>query len=84
MGEMLEKWSEVTGKPVEYVQISLEAYDALWPKWGRELGLNLKMWSEYSPSWGPDDFIGKEELGIGERLIGVEQALRETDWSGLL
>lgn len=85
MGEMLKKWSEVTGKQAEYCKVSLETYNAIWPMWGREVGLNLKLWEEFGgDSWGPQSFIGKEELGIQKGLVGVEQTLKETDWSLLL
>lgn len=76
MGEMLKKWSDLTGSPSVYVKVTLEEYDKLWPMWGREVGLNL----QFSESAGDDSWplgasIGSQELGITEGLIDVEDSL---------
>jgi hypothetical protein len=76
MGNLLEYWSEITGKETEYVQISLEEYDRLWPMWGMEVGRELRCWSEFgAKSWGSEKWIGREELGLGPELIGLREAL---------
>ncbi|KAE9373352.1 putative NmrA-like family domain-containing protein 1 [Stipitochalara longipes BDJ] len=76
LGRLLEYWSEATGKEAEYVQISLEEYDRLWPKWGLEVGQDLKCWAEFgAESWGSEKWIGREELGLGQELVGFREAL---------
>lgn len=84
--EILKKWSKVTGKPSEIVQISVETYNTLWPKWGLEFGINLVLLERFPDTfWGPHAVVGKEELEIDESLlIGTEQCFREMDWSELL
>lgn len=74
MGKLFEYWSEATGKEVEYVEISLEDFDRLWPKWGREVGLDLKCSNEFKV-WIGENHIGKEELGLGDELIGFRDAV---------
>ncbi|TEY49875.1 hypothetical protein BOTCAL_0282g00010 [Botryotinia calthae] len=80
--EILKLWSEVSGIPAEYVSISLEHYEALWPKWGRELGLMLQFW-DYARenSWIAEDVvIKKEDLGI-TGLVGMKEAFSEINWT---
>lgn len=76
MGKLLEHWSEVTGKETEYLQITLEEYNRLWPKWGLEIGCDLKCWDEFgAESWASEKCIGREELGLGQELVGFRDAL---------
>jgi hypothetical protein len=76
LGEYLECWGEISGKKTEYVQVSFEAYDRLWPMWGLEVGKDLGCWAEFgAESWGSEKWIGKEELGLGSELVGFPQAL---------
>ena len=85
-GELLEKWSKVTGKESLYVQISdLEDFDKLWPGWGKEMGDMMAFWAEAGDkSWSGEDFITAKELGIeGSEFVGDEGAYRAQDWSGL-
>ncbi|KAM0311558.1 hypothetical protein ACHAO8_007061 [Botrytis cinerea] len=80
--DVLKLWSEVSGIPAEYVSISLDHYDALWPKWGREVGLMLQFW-DYARenSWISEDaVIKKEDLGIAG-LVGMKEAFSEIDWT---
>jgi len=72
----LEYWSEITGKETEYVQISLDEYNRLWPEWGLEVWQDLKCWAEFgAETWGSEKWIGKEELGLGQELVGFREAL---------
>jgi hypothetical protein len=84
-GDVLRTWSEVTGKPTEYVQISLEEFDRLFPAWGKEMGTMLKMWEELGDkSWSGEDAIGMEELGIQSRdLVDLRGAFASLDWSAV-
>ena len=76
MGEFLDIWSEVTGKETEYLQVSLEEYDRLWPMWGMEVGMNLRIWDEFrAECWGSEKWIGREELGLEEGLVGIREAI---------
>jgi len=76
LGKLLEYWSEITGKETEYVQISLEEYNRLWPMWALEVGQDLMAWSGLgADAWGSEKWIGKEELGLGDELVGFREAL---------
>ncbi|KAK9244292.1 hypothetical protein V1506DRAFT_578785 [Lipomyces tetrasporus] len=76
MGKLLDHWSEITGKETEYLQISLEEYDRLWPMWGMEVGRDLRCWDEFgAESWGSEKWMGREELGLGHELVGFREAL---------
>jgi len=80
--EILDTWSEVTGKKTEYVEISLEDYDRLWPMWGLEMGIMLKFWEEaQEKSWTGEEVITKEELGLDFPLVGIKEAFAALDWS---
>jgi hypothetical protein len=82
IGQMLQDWSEVTGKPSVYVQTSLEGFNEVWPMWAQEMGLMMKFWEEYGEnSWSGEDFLTSKELGIKEKLVGVKETYKTTDWS---
>jgi len=83
-GSILKSWGQITGKETEYVEISLEQYDRLWPGWGREMGTMLKFWEEYGDrSWTGEEFITKEGLGITAPLVGLETTLQKLDYSDI-
>jgi hypothetical protein len=76
MGKFLDHWSEITGKETEYLQVTLEEYDRLWPKWGMEVGNDLKCLEEFgADTWTSEKWIGKDELGLGQELVGLHEAL---------
>ncbi|KAJ9656365.1 hypothetical protein H2201_008559 [Coniosporium apollinis] len=81
-GELLEIWGRVTGKPTQYVQISLDDFDSLFPQWGREMGLMLKFWEEVGEkSWsGEEGILSGNDLGV-KYLEGVEEAFGHFDWN---
>jgi len=82
IGQMLQDWSEVTGKPSVYIQTSLEGFNEVWPMWAQEMGLMMKFWEEYGEnSWSGEDFLTSKELGIKEKLAGVKETYKTTDWS---
>ncbi|TGO62275.1 hypothetical protein BOTNAR_0116g00120 [Botryotinia narcissicola] len=63
--DIVKLWSEVSRIPAEFASISLDHYDALWPKWGREVGLMLQFWHyARQKSWIAEDVVIKEDLGI--------------------
>jgi len=75
----------VTGKKTAYVQTSLEDFSALWPGWGLEMGVMMKVWSDVRErSWSGEELLTKEDLGIeGEKFVGIKAAYEEIDWSAL-
>jgi NmrA-like family len=85
-GDVLATWSRATGHAAEYVKVSLEEFDRVWPVWGREMGLMLEFWDEAKEkSWSGEDIIGAEELGVDVgSLVGVEEAFRRVDWAAVL
>jgi hypothetical protein len=43
---------------------------------GLEVGKDLRCWAEFgAQTWGSEKWIGKEELGLGQELIGFREAL---------
>lgn len=82
-GELLEIWSKAAGKQVEYVRVSLEEYDAIWPKWGMELGIMFQFWDDVRErSWSSDErILTKKDLKV-EGLVSTEDAFISMGWSG--
>lgn len=80
--EIVALWSEVSKKPAEFVSVSLEHYDNLWPKWGREVGLMLQYWDHArEKSWDAnDEVISKTDLGITS-MVGMKEYFAGNDWS---
>jgi hypothetical protein len=86
-GQMLKDWSEVTGKRSVYVKTNLEDFSEVWPMWGEEMGIMMKMWDELKDqSWsGEPEILNKDDLGISaEKLGGFKEALAEMNWDALL
>jgi hypothetical protein len=82
--DIVKLWSEVSGTPAEFASISLDHYDNLWPKWGREVGLMLQFW-DYARerSWiAEDTVLKKEDLGISG-LVGMKEVFAGIDWATL-
>lgn len=85
--KLLQDWSAATGKPSEYVEVSLDSFSKIWPGWGQEMGSMMKMWDELRErAWsGEEGILVKEDLGIGDaHFVGVKQAVAEMDWKALL
>ncbi|KAH8690176.1 putative hscarg dehydrogenase [Talaromyces proteolyticus] len=85
--QVLESWGRATGKPVTYIPTTLDAYDSLFPKWGREMGVMLEFWNAAGKdSWSKPGVtpLHKEDLGIDVvKLTGLETALGAIKWKGL-
>ncbi|KAI9696698.1 MAG: hypothetical protein M1836_005060 [Candelina mexicana] len=89
--QLLSLWSVVTGKQAEYVEVSREDFERLWPHGGKEMGLMLRFWEEAGGlSWSGeglvtgDRLLAKEHLGLTKRdLVGVKEAFEQMDWSGI-
>ncbi|KAH8734214.1 hypothetical protein BGZ61DRAFT_341837 [Ilyonectria robusta] len=70
-------YEKVTGKPTKYVEVSDEAFEALYGPYGKELAAQLR-WSESVTDWenlDPGRVISHQELGVNGKLIGFEEAL---------
>lgn len=84
--EIVQLWSKVSGKPAEFVSVSLGHYDSLWPKWGREVGLMLQLWDvARERSWVGEDgekVLTKDDLGV-KGLVGMEEYFGSCDWSSI-
>ncbi|KAK4035439.1 hypothetical protein C8A01DRAFT_48334 [Parachaetomium inaequale] len=83
--QMLDKWSEVTGKRGVVVQITEEAWARLWGPVGTELAWQFKFVELCDPFEVGDDFISPEELGIdASEVVGFEGTIRGLASKGLL
>jgi len=84
-GELLEAWSKATGKPSVYVQVtSIGDFNNMWPMWGQEMGVMMQFWNEAGDrSWSGEDVLTKEDLGIKEEFVKVEDAYKRMNWSAL-
>lgn len=84
--ELLATWSRATGHAAEYVQVSLQEFDRVWPTWGQEMGIMLEYWDEAKErSWSGEDVLEAEELGVDvDGLVGLEEAFRGIEWAGVL
>lgn len=75
--QLLKIWTKVTGKEAVYMACSTEEYDALYPRFGEELGLQYEyMTNVPDAQTGEPGLLSKEALGI-EGLVGVEDTFRE-------
>jgi hypothetical protein len=86
-GEVLQTWSAATGKQAEFVKVSLEDFDRVWPMWGMEMGIMLKFWDEAKEqSWsGEEGILEAKDLGVRtEELVGLKEAFQGLDWAAVL
>jgi len=86
-GGFLETWTAGTGKPSQYVEVSPDAWDKLWPLWGAEMGVMMEFWNDaQDKSWSSteQDVITKTELGIKDNeLVFPKEAFASIDWAFL-
>lgn len=69
--EMVDVWSEITGKKCVFVECSIEAYSALWGPGGHELGLQFKFGELCDPWEEKEDHISAKDLAIDvEEVVG--------------
>jgi hypothetical protein len=79
-GEVLATWGRATGKETEYVEITLDQFDSLWPMWGKEMGMMMQMWGDLGDnSWSGEEILTKEDLGITQ-LTSTEAWFKTADW----
>ncbi|KAF2751405.1 NAD(P)-binding protein [Sporormia fimetaria CBS 119925] len=67
--EMMDVWSEVTGKKGVYMETTIDAWTKLWGPAGNELGLQFKFGEMCDPWEETDEFISPEELGIDKNEV---------------
>jgi hypothetical protein len=79
--ELLEAWSEVTGKNATYVQTTVESYDALWPGWGMVEGRMFQFYDEFrGVPWmlEGEKMLMAIDLGLDvKEMSGVREALQD-------
>ncbi|KAK4032017.1 NAD(P)-binding protein [Parachaetomium inaequale] len=82
--EMMDKWSEITGKRGVVIQVSEEVWAKFWGTAGTELAWQFKF-GELCDPWAPtDEFISPEELGIdASEVVGFEGTIRGLARSGM-
>lgn len=67
--EMIDVWSEITGKKGVFVETTIDAWTKLWGPAGNELGLQFKFGELCDPWEENEDFISPKELGIDEKEV---------------
>lgn len=86
-GRMLEIWSEVTGRPSAFVQISWDDYIKLWPVIGLEMALQYRWWEhEGRNPWVEDgvELVTVKQLDLKETdFVLTKDAMLAQDWDQL-
>ncbi|KAH8200577.1 hypothetical protein TruAng_005229 [Truncatella angustata] len=68
---MVEVWSEITGKPARYIECTLEDWTKIWGPAGNELALQFKFGERCDPWVETDEHISPEDLGIArDEVVG--------------
>jgi hypothetical protein len=67
--QMIDVWSEVTGRQGRFIECSLEDWTNLWGPAGNELGLQFKFGERCDPWAETDEHISPEELGIDPKEV---------------
>lgn len=77
--QMLEGWSEVTGRKAVFVECSAETYTELWGEMGLELALQLQFGEEVEDAWKETEtHVSAEELGIdADEVVGFKGAIEK-------
>jgi hypothetical protein len=75
--QMMDKWSEITGKRGTIIQVSGEAWTKLWGTAGTELAWQFKYGEMCDPWEVTGDFISAEKLGIDpSEVVGFEGTIK--------
>jgi len=83
-GEMLAIFSEVTGQEAVYIQVDIETHNALWPRLGKLLGENMKLYEALGDArWDHDkSIVTLDDLGLEKAsLRGFREAIAK-DFAG--
>ncbi|KAK4121772.1 NAD(P)-binding protein [Parathielavia appendiculata] len=82
--QMMDKWSEITGKRGTVIQVSEDVWAKLWGPAGRELAWQFQFGELCDPWAIRDDFISPEELGIDpSEVVGFEGTIRGLTSAGM-
>ncbi|KAI4600091.1 hypothetical protein KJ359_001193 [Pestalotiopsis sp. 9143b] len=74
--EMMDIWSEVTGKKGSVMTCSLDDYKKIWGVGGYEFGLQLQFGELCDPWAETEDFVTPKELGIKpEEVVGFKDTI---------
>jgi hypothetical protein len=67
--QMIDVWSEVTGRKGVFLETTIDAWTKLWGSAGNELGLQFKF-GEMCDPWEEDEaFISAEDLSIDPKEV---------------
>ncbi|KAK9375186.1 uncharacterized protein V1513DRAFT_38825 [Lipomyces chichibuensis] len=95
MNAYFAQWGSGSGlvassQSTSVLQISIEQYKALWPKWGDEMGIMMIYWELLgNNSWDPppgDKMMNAYELmteSAKKELVTTEEAFKSLDWAPL-
>jgi hypothetical protein len=82
--QMMDKWSEITGKRGVVVQVSEDMWTKLWGPAGTELAWQFKFGELCDPWEVTDDYVLPEQLGINtSEVVGFEGTIRDLAISGV-
>ncbi|KAK1834591.1 NAD(P)-binding protein [Podospora conica] len=82
--EMMDKWSEITGKKGAVVQVSEQDWTKFWGPAGTELAWQFKFGEMCDPWAVGEDHISAEDLGIdAAEVVGFEGTLRPLAAAGI-
>lgn len=78
--QILEVWSEVTGKDAVYVELTPAEYERIWGAYGREMAMQYAFGAD-TPDWEvmrKDEVVSPAELGVSpDQLIGLKGNLEQ-------
>jgi NAD(P)-dependent dehydrogenase (short-subunit alcohol dehydrogenase family) len=82
--EMLDVWSEVTGKKCVFMQISTQAFAQLYGAMGEELVLQFQYGEACDPWEVTEDFVSPDQLGIDEEeVVGLRGTIEGLHAAGV-
>ncbi|CRL18483.1 unnamed protein product [Penicillium camemberti] len=89
--EMMLSLGKCLESPIVYTQVDMDTYDALFPGWGKEMGLMVKYfealgenaWTASGP--GNHALIKAEDLDlhVGKELESWEDAMSKKNWKSV-
>lgn len=85
-GKLVELLADISKKPIEYLQVTEADYEKLWPMWGTEVAIQMKLWElAKDQSWSKEGvkILKKEDLNI-EGLVGLREEFEGADMSIVL
>ncbi|KAH7308619.1 NmrA-like family protein-like protein [Stachybotrys elegans] len=75
--DVLSLWDSTHGTETAYIEVTLETYDKLWPRWGEVLGGSFVYWRDLGPkAFDREGLVTNDHLKI-EGLVGTEEAFRK-------